>query len=146
VDGVPGYAADFLLDTTRAAIRLAGSGTLDRCPNLKIILSHAGGFVPYAAYRMGLAASPKRDLADGVAQLRKFWFDTALSGSPTALPSLLAFAEPGRVLYGSDWPFAPEPIIAGFNGMYEAFAVGAAQRASIDRGAAEKLFPRLARA
>ncbi|HXX48608.1 MAG TPA: amidohydrolase family protein [Myxococcota bacterium] len=146
VEGVPGYAADFLLDTTRAAVRLAGSGTLDRCPNLKIILSHAGGFVPYAAYRMGLAASPRRDLADGVAQLRKFWFDTALSGSPTALPSLLAFARPGRVLYGSDWPFASEPIIAGFNGMYESFPVDAAQRASIDRGAAETLFPRLARA
>ena len=144
VEGVPGYAADFLLDTTRAAVRLAGSGTLERCPNVKIILSHAGGFVPYAAYRMALAASPKRDLADGVAQLRKFWFDTALSGSPSALPSLLAFAAPGHVLYGSDWPFAPEPIIAGFNGMYEAFPLDAATRASIDRGAAARLFPRIA--
>ncbi|HTO68354.1 MAG TPA: amidohydrolase family protein [Myxococcota bacterium] len=144
--GVPGYAADFLLDTSRAAVRLAGSGTLDRCPNLKIILSHAGGFVPYAAYRMGLAASPKGDLFDGVAQLKKFWFDTALSGSPTALPSLFAFAAPGHVLYGSDWPFASDPVIGAFNGMYESFPVDSAQRASIDRGAAEQLFPRLATA
>jgi 6-methylsalicylate decarboxylase len=142
-DGIPGYAADFLLDTTRAAVRLAGSGTLERCPHLKIILSHAGGFVPYAAYRMSTVASPRRDLADGITQLRKFYFDTALSASPTALPSLLAFAQPDHVLYGSDWPFAPEPIIAGFNGMYEQFPLATAQRASIDRGAAERLFPRL---
>ncbi|MGH7290872.1 MAG: amidohydrolase family protein, partial [Myxococcota bacterium] len=49
--GMPAYVADFLLDTTRAAVRLAVSGTLDRCPDLRVILSHAGGFVPYAAYR-----------------------------------------------------------------------------------------------
>ena len=51
-EGLPPFIADFLLDTTRAAIRLAGSGTLDRCPDLKVILSHAGGFVPYAAHRI----------------------------------------------------------------------------------------------
>ena len=46
---------------------------------------------------------------DGLAQLRRFHFDIALSGSPTALPSLLAFAKPGHVLFGSDWPYAPDP-------------------------------------
>jgi len=30
--GMPPFVADFLLDTTRAAVRLGGSGTLDRCP------------------------------------------------------------------------------------------------------------------
>jgi 6-methylsalicylate decarboxylase len=57
---VPPFIADFLLDTTRAAIRLAGSGTLDRCPDLKVILSHAGGFVPYAAYRRIGSLEPPR--------------------------------------------------------------------------------------
>ena len=109
--GMPTYVADFLLDTTRAAVRLAASGTLDRCPDLRVILSHAGGFVPYAAYRLALAASPKGNPIDGLAQLQKFYFDIALSGSPTALPSLLAFAKPGHVLFGSDFPYAPDFVV-----------------------------------
>ena len=141
--GLPPYIADFLLDTTRAAVRLAGSGTLDRCPDLKVILSHAGGFVPYAAYRLAGAASPKRDFADGLAQLQKFYFDIAISGSPTALPSLFALARPGHVLYATDWPYATEAIVGAFTGMYEGYALNDAQRASIDRGNAEALFPRL---
>ena len=141
--GLPPYIADFLLDTTRAAVRLAGSGTLDRCPDLKVILSHAGGFVPYAAYRIAGAASPKRDFAEGLTQLQKFYFDIALSGSPTALPSLMALAKPGHVLYGTDWPYANDGIVGAFTGMYESYAMNDAQRASIDRGNAQALFPRL---
>ncbi len=141
--GMPPYIADFLLDTTRAAVRLAGSGTLDRCPELKVILSHAGGFVPYAAYRIAGAASLKRNFADRLAQLRKFYFDIALSGSPTALPSLLTLAQPDHVLYASDWPYAADPTVGAFTGMYERYSLSDAQRISIDRGAASSLFLRL---
>jgi 6-methylsalicylate decarboxylase len=143
--GLPPFAADFLLDTTRAAIRLAGSGTLERCPNLSIILSHAGGFVPYAAHRFAAMASPRRDPADGIAQLQKFYFDTALSGSPTVFPSLLVFAAPGHVLFGCDWPYAPDATVAYFTGMYEEHIPEGLARASIDRAAAESLLPRFAR-
>ena len=141
--GAPPYVADFLLDTTRAAIRLCGSGTLDRCPDLKVILSHAGGFVPYAASRIATAASPTGDARDGLAQLRRFYFDLTLSSSPFVLPSLLTFAQPEHVLYATDWPYAPERTVEGFAGMYERYELDDAQRTSIDRGAAEALFPRL---
>lgn len=141
--GMPTYVADFLLDTTRAAVRLAASGTLDRCPDLRVILSHAGGFVPYAAYRLAAAASPTGNPLDGLAQLQKFYFDVALSGSPTALPSLLAFAKPGHVLFGSDFPYAPDFVVGSFTGMYERYAIDEAQRAAIDHGTGEQLFPRL---
>jgi predicted TIM-barrel fold metal-dependent hydrolase len=143
--GVPAFVADFLLDTTRAAIGLARSGTLDRCPDLKVILSHAGGFVPYAAYRVAIAASAAGNPLEGMARLERFFFDTALSSSPTALPSLLAFAEQDHVLFGSDFPYAPASAVAAFARLYEDFALAEAQRASIDRGAAERLFPRLRR-
>jgi len=145
VKGLPPFIADFLLDTTRAAIRLAGSGTLDRCPDLKVILSHAGGFVPYAAYRIAGTASPKRYFAEGIEHLQKFYFDIALSGSPTALPALMAFAKPDHLLFGTDWPYAAEAIVGTFTGMYESYSFDEAQRASIDRGNAEALFPRLRR-
>jgi predicted TIM-barrel fold metal-dependent hydrolase len=141
--GVPPFVADFLLDTTRAAIGLARSGTLDRHPELKVILAHAGGFVPYAAYRIAIAASEAGNPLEGMARLKKFYFDTALSGSPTALPSLLAFAAPDHVLFGSDFPYAPPLAVAAFTGMYEGYATSDAQRASIDRRTAVRLFPRL---
>ncbi len=141
--GIPAFVSDFLLDTTRAAILLARSGTLERYPDVKLVLSHAGGFLPYAAHRVARAASPTENPADGIAQLRRFYFDVALSGSPTALPSLLAFAAPGHVTFGSDFPYAPPPVIAGFTSMYEGFALDDEMRHSIDRGAAERLLPRL---
>jgi predicted TIM-barrel fold metal-dependent hydrolase len=143
--GVPSFVADFLLDTTRAAIGLARSGTLDRCPDATVILAHAGGFVPYAAYRIAIAASAAGNPLEGMARLKRFHFDVALSSSPTALPSLLAFAEPDHVLFGSDFPYAPAGAVAAFAGLYEGYSLTEARRASIDRGAAERLFPRLQR-
>lgn len=147
VDGLPPFAADFLLDTTRAAVRLCTSGTMQRCPNIKVILAHAGGFLPYAAARIVTTTGPQAQ-ADGInvlASLRRFYFDTALSSSPYALPSLLAFAEPGHITFGSDWPYAPERAAGSYVSMYERFELDPGVRASIDRGAAEALFPRLAR-
>lgn len=49
VEGIASFAADFLLDTTRAVVNLVMSGSMDRYPNIKFILAHGGGFVPYAA-------------------------------------------------------------------------------------------------
>ncbi|NUV65133.1 amidohydrolase family protein, partial [Streptomyces sp. CAI-85] len=54
VDGIPAFAADFLLDTTRAAYLLVRNGIPRRYPNVRFILSHAGGFVPYSSHRMAL--------------------------------------------------------------------------------------------
>ena len=48
-----------------------------------------------------------RSLTDILDDFTDFYFDTALSSSAVALPSLLAFAKPGHVTFGSDWPFAP---------------------------------------
>jgi len=146
VPDVPPFAADFLLDTTRAAYRLVQSGAVRRHPNLKVVLSHAGGFVPYASHRLmaALLAEGGRTPDALLEDLRSFYFDTALSGSPAALPSLLAFARPDHVLFGSDWPYAPAPAVAYFTGQLDAYAaLDAAGHAAIDRGNASALFPKL---
>lgn len=80
------------------------------------------------------------------AGLRKFYFDTALAATPTSLPSLLAFAEPGHILYGSDFPFADGEFRADFDQCLETYdGPGAERLGDVDRSAAEKLFPRLAK-
>jgi hypothetical protein len=78
---------------------------------------------------------------DLLEDMRSFWFDTALSGSPAALPSLLAFAKRGHVLFGSDFPYAPAPAVAYFTGQLDAYdALDAAGHAAIDRANAARLF------
>ena len=144
VPGLPAFAADFLLDTTRAALNYAKSGALERYPDLKIILSHAGGFVPYAAERMARIVSPDGQTPGGIARLRQFWFDTALSSSPYALPSLLAFADPARITFGSDWPYAPAERSLHFTRSLDAYPLTDTQLLAINRGNAQALFPRWA--
>jgi 6-methylsalicylate decarboxylase len=145
VPGIPPYAADFLLDTTRAAITIAKNGCLERYPNLKIILSHAGGFVPYAAERIAHVCAADGRNADGIARLRRFYYDTALSSSPYALPSLLSFADPSHITFGSDWPYATKKAASHFTRLLDGFPLTGFLRQAIARGNAEKLFPRLAR-
>lgn len=110
VPGVPPFVVDFLLDTTRALVQLVRLGTLDRHCHLKVIASHAGGFLPYAAGRVaGLvedADGRAMDRERVIATLRTMWFDTALSSARFTLPSLLELASPDRILFGSDWPYA----------------------------------------
>ncbi|MER7793192.1 amidohydrolase family protein [Streptomyces sp. NPDC097640] len=145
VDGIPPFATDFLLDTTRAAYLLVRNGIPRRYPNIRFILSHGGGFLPYASHRMAVAlgSDTGRSPLDILDDFRGFYFDTALSSSPTALPTLLAFARPGHVLFGSDWPFAPAAAGQYFaNGLDS--GVGPGTLPAVNRTNAEALFPRLA--
>jgi len=146
VPGVAPFAADFLLDTTRAAYLLVRNGIRRTYPNIRFILSHAGGFVPYASHRMAVAimGDTGRSPADSLDDFSSFYFDTALSSSAAALPTLLAFAKPGHVTFGSDWPFAPVAAGKLFAAGLETYAgLDDTMRDAIDRTNALALFPRL---
>lgn len=145
IPGITAFATDFLLDTTRAAYLLVRNDVRGRYPAIKFILSHAGGFVPYASHRMalGIVADTGRNPLEILEQLSTFYFDTALSATPAALPCLLAFAKPGHVLFGSDWPFAPPEVVQYFTKGLDDHP-GIADHAAIDRENAAALFPRLA--
>lgn len=146
IDGVLPFAADFLLDTSRAAYLLVRNGIRRRYPNIRFILSHAGGFVPYASYRMamGIASDVGGSPADHLDDFAGFYFDTALSSTAAALPSLLAFAKPGHVTFGSDFPFAPVEVSQLFAAGLESYGgLDDAGRIAIDRTNALALFPRL---
>ena len=90
---MPGFYIEFLFDTTRAVANLVTKGTLERFPNIRWILSHAGGTVPYIAWRLSLADfNPKVSAAAprGILHyLKSLYYDTALSTSPYAMRAVL---------------------------------------------------------
>lgn len=145
----PSVLADFLLDTTRAAVNLMLTRSLDRYPRIRWILAHAGGFLPYAASRV-LALGERFFAVDPdvfADYLGRFYYDTALS-APSALPSLLAAVPVEQILFGSDWPAAPAgPVARCTTGLDEGLAaagVDAAGRELIGHGNARRLFARSA--
>ena len=144
--GVLPFATDFLLDTTRAAYLLVRNGIRRKYPNIRFILSHAGGFVPYASYRMaiGITSDTGQSITDNLDDLAGFYFDTALSSTVAALPTLLAFAKPGHITFGSDYPFAPVDVAKLFAAGLETYpGLDPDSRKDIDRTNALTLFPRL---
>ena len=145
---MPGAIIEFVFDTTRAVTNLIYSGTLERCPDIKFILSHAGGTVPFLAWRItGGALFPElaRKAPQGaLAYLKRLYYDTAIAGSPCTLASLRQLVDPSHILFGSDYPYLPEPLIRESIGGLEAYeGFDAEDRAAIDRGNALALFPRL---
>ena len=149
--GIPVFAMEFTFDTTRAAFNLAYTGALERYPRIRFILSHAGGTVPYLAWRFSLLWLRDPELAarapkGGMHYLSQLYYDTALSANPHAMRSLQELVGPSQILFGSDWPFAPEPItgvsVEGV-GSYDGFDAPARQ--GVERDNALRLLPRLAR-
>lgn len=116
--GMPGPMIDYPFDTTRTAVHMVANGVLDRYTQVKCILSHAGGFVPYTALRFAGVLSmlnPDKFTVDSVMErLRQFYFDTALTSEDITVKALLEFACAGHVLFGSDFPYAPAPAATMF--------------------------------
>ena len=145
IAGTPAPVVDFVMDTTRMAVDMVAKGVMERYP--WVILSHAGGFLPYAAarFKVLLHAFVTRDKSEEalLKDLKAFYLDTALS-TPTGLPSLMAFAEPGHVLFATDNPYVSPDGLATFTrelDTYDGFTPG--QLEGINRTNAEALFPRL---
>jgi len=86
-----------------AALRLVLSGVPARFPRLKFIVPHLGGTLPF------LLARISRKSADEVSGgLRTMYYDT-VHGSAEALVSASRVYGPGRLLFGTDYPYCDEP-------------------------------------
>jgi len=147
---IPFGVAEFTFDTTRAVMNMLYSGTLERYPSIRYIVSHTGGTIPYLAWRIaGASYLPElRDRAsktDGLALLQKLYYDTALSTSEFVFGALKEFVPMSQVLFGSDFPYiGPAVLQAERYGLENSKVLDDAARAAIDRGNALTLFPRFA--
>ena len=141
---LPPFLVEFVFDTTRAVVNLVYSGTLERCPDMRVILAHAGGTAPYLALRISMGQTMLPGLPQGaMSYLKQCYYDTALSASPFALRSLQELVDASHILFGSDYPFAPD-LLTGFSLSSIATSAGFNEqgRAQVERGSALALFPR----
>jgi len=98
----------FLADTTLAAAKLVFAGVPERYPNIKWVLGHLGGAIPYLAERLdrGWEAFPdcRADIQKRPTEyLRRFYYD-AVNFDPMAVRLAVDFAGADHVLAASDYP------------------------------------------
>ncbi|HEV2572488.1 MAG TPA: amidohydrolase family protein [Beijerinckiaceae bacterium] len=145
---IPRMLIDYPFETTRVATNLIFNGVTEKLPDIKFILSHAGGTLPMLAHRISLFDKKTKQQGNypkgALHYISRFYYDTALSGHAAPLDALTAFVPPSQILFGTDYPYVSEDIaIAETKGFAAHGKFDAATRALIDRGNAEGLFPRL---
>lgn len=152
---LPQPAIDYPHETTRTAMDMITSGTRLKYPDCKVILSHAGGALPYLISRVTTPMKKAPDFAvshrmgttydKSMEAFRSFQFDLALSSAPQVLDLLLRMVPHEHILYGSDFPYAPVTAYPAFLEELEGYNMHQELRDMINYGNALKLFPRLAR-
>lgn len=109
---------EYLFETARAVMNLFLGGVIDRCPSLTFIISHAGGALPPLVDRFTNFASSLPNIPGDAspatvkaALKRQFYFDLAGFPFPDQIHGLLRFVDEERLLYGSDVPYTPAPVV-----------------------------------
>ena len=103
---------EFLFDTTRVVVDLILNGTIASCPDMTLIVPHAGAALGVVADRVqafGRLLAPEVDV---LGDLRRLYYDLAGYAVPRQLAPLLALTTTSHLHYGSDFPWTPEPVVA----------------------------------
>ena len=142
----PASVLEFPFDTTRTAASLIISGAMQRYRQVRFILSHAGGTLPFLAPRLSLSISMMPGLVekigDPMAAIRSFYFDTALSAGSSTLAALAQVTDPDHILFGTDFPFAPLTAISAFGKVLNQLKVPGIDMPAVYRSNAARLLGR----
>ena len=100
----------FLADTTLAAASLVFSGVAERYQNIKWVLGHLGGAIPYLGERLdrGYRAFPecRANIVKPPTEYLKNWYFDTVNFDREALMLAIKFAGAEHILAGSDYPHA----------------------------------------
>lgn len=143
--GRPRPMLEFLFDTTRAVVNLVLSGTVARCPNIRLVIPHAGATLPVIADRVAgfalmLGIDPSVDVLRDLGTLH---FDLAGTMAPRQLDALLALTTIEHLHYGSDYPYTPDFVASIAGERLDALGDPPGSLLAELRTNTERLFPRL---
>jgi aminocarboxymuconate-semialdehyde decarboxylase len=108
--GILGNVLQFTFRTTLMVERMILKGMFEKYPNLRLCLSHGGGFIAFNIWRLdhsyGLRADLRKNLPRKPSDyLRNLYFDSIVH-SVAALQYLVGIVGPDRVVIGTDYPMA----------------------------------------
>ncbi|MDE6318016.1 MAG: amidohydrolase [Muribaculaceae bacterium] len=114
--GGPIFVYEYPAETTRAVLNMIAHNVMTRYPNIKILVPHAGSFMPYAVPRLrgGYPLLLKQGLTEPIdieGNLSKLYYDLAGAPSVQAIKMLLTITTPDHIMFGTDYPFVPTPIL-----------------------------------
>ncbi|ULP41607.1 amidohydrolase family protein [Mycobacterium lentiflavum] len=146
----PEWLCEFPFDTARAVIDLIYRGKIERFPRIRWIVSHAGGVLPFLAYRLSTVAAETGAITPSAirvqAALRTLYYDLALSTSPAVFAALTELVDASHILFGSDYPMRSEPGVAeSLKELTDYPGFDQIQKDAILSGSSRALFPRFAR-
>jgi 6-methylsalicylate decarboxylase len=138
---------EFMFDTARAVFNMVLSETLDRYPQITLIVPHAGGVIPLLADRADRSRLfGEASQVDVFATLSRQLYDLAGGPMPRQLQALLSVAAPSQLVYGSDYPFSmPSLVRAGIAELLDTQLLSAPEQRGAFRLNCLERFPRLSR-
>jgi aminocarboxymuconate-semialdehyde decarboxylase len=134
---------NWMVDTSRAALSLMLTGTLDACPGLAVVHPHTGGVLPFVISRIAATASPTATTVETPPTMgrspeqylrERFYADTV---NPTAGALALAISAYGleRILLATDYPWQPRgPRLADVHANADAAAMQAIFHENVPSG------------
>jgi predicted TIM-barrel fold metal-dependent hydrolase len=150
--GRPSSIVEFPFDTARNITNGLYTGFFQRHPGLRLILAHCGGALPTLGWRIGEHTVMGRGPNDAdidpthVAEvLHGLYYETALAGSRNSLLPTLEVTTAAHILFGTDWPAAPEPtVVRNIANLTSFDGFTADELRGVERDNALRLFPRFA--
>ncbi|MFH9089733.1 amidohydrolase family protein [Streptomyces sp. NPDC017673] len=146
----PSSVIEYPLDTARNITNAVYTGVFQRYPDLRLILAHCGGALPTLGWRIAehteMGRGPKDadiDPAHVTQVLRGLYYETALAGAAHSLLPTLQVTGADHVLFGTDWPAAPETTVTHNTANLLSFGFTEDELVDIERRNAARLFPRL---
>ncbi len=114
-DGALYLSLGRVIDVSVAAARLVLSGLMERHPDLKLVMSHTGGALPYQAGRMDKNSKAAKLPQPASTYIKRMYTDTVSPHAP-GMKFAIEYYGVDHVMYGSDYPcWSPAAALAIFN-------------------------------
>lgn len=145
--GYPRPMLEFMFETTRSVSNMILSGVMERHPDIRFIVPHAGAALPVLASRIEAQIplyTEGKSHPNFKGAMRKLHYDLAGAPLPELLGALREIVALDKLLYGSDWPFTNTAgCVALAKQLDTTPLLDAQSRVTVMLDNALKLFPRL---
>lgn len=119
--GIKNSLIEALFETTRNIANMIYTGLLVKYPDIKFILAHGGGMIPFIANNLAAIKSLKNEKSldyekiqnsinknnsEELSLLKNLYYDSGLVSGAPALNTLFEFVGSSKIVFGTDFPFA----------------------------------------